>query len=151
MISDQCSMRHCSDRMIDSNRVKRRLLDLERYSERLKGITLKSQVDYKKSDSIVKAATERNLQLISDMELEVMMLLYKGLDLSLAGDDISLIDMLSGKISAAALSKTKERRILRNLLVHAYSDSSYDERVFQQASDLSDVKDFIKDVKKLLG
>lgn len=135
---------------MDKERIKRRLLDIERYSERLKTIVPGSMAEYRKSDVTIKSAMERNLQLISDMELEVLVLLYKTLELSLASDDDSLMDRFSGKMNGKVLSAIKERRVLRNLLIHAYSDKSYDEKAYAQASDLTDVKAFMKEAEKLI-
>jgi uncharacterized protein YutE (UPF0331/DUF86 family) len=136
--------------MIDKERVRRRLLDLERYSDRLGKMLPGSMALYKKSDTILKSAVERNLQLISDIEIELLVLLYKGMELSLAGDDSSVIERLAGKLSGAALSGVRNRRNLRNLLVHAYSDTSYDDEAFDQASSLSDVRGLIKEVNRIL-
>ncbi len=137
--------------MIDKERVERRMLDLERYSERLEKMLPSSKSQYKKADVVLKSAVERNLQLVSDMEIELLVLLYKGLELSLASDDASVIDRLSGRISSSALAGVKTRRNLRNQLVHAYSDRSYDDDTFAQASSLADVRELVKEVRKIVG
>lgn len=137
--------------MIDKERVRRRLLDLERYSDRLEGMLPESKAQYKKSGTVLKSAVERNLQLISDIEIELMALLYRGMELSLASDDASIIERLSGKLSSSALSGVRNRRDLRNLLVHAYSDKSYDDEAFDQASSLGDVKELVREVRRIIG
>ncbi|MGC9037242.1 MAG: hypothetical protein ACP5IK_00815, partial [Candidatus Micrarchaeia archaeon] len=67
--------------MLDKERITKRLADIEHYSSILGSIIPSSYEAYKKSDITTKAAVERYLQLISDLELEVLALAYKGLDL----------------------------------------------------------------------
>lgn len=136
--------------MIDKERVARRLLDLEKYSGRLEKMLPDSKAQYKKSDGVTKSAVERNLQLISDIEMDVLILLYKGMELSLAGDDTSVINRMDSKMNKFVLDGVRARRDLRNQLVHAYSDSSYDDETFAQASSLADVRELIKETKKII-
>jgi uncharacterized protein YutE (UPF0331/DUF86 family) len=136
--------------MFDKERIRGKLSSLETYSKRLSTMTPKNMEAYKNSDIILKSAIERNLQLISDAELDVLALLYKGLELKLGGDDLSLIESLSAKLSKKCINRVKERRTLRNLLIHAYVDSEYEKESFEQAHDTGDVAEFIKEVKELL-
>ncbi|MEM3191222.1 MAG: HepT-like ribonuclease domain-containing protein [Candidatus Parvarchaeota archaeon] len=136
--------------MMDKDRILRRLTDLERYSSVLKGIAPNSYENYKASDIKTKAAVERYLQLISDIELEVMVLLYKAMDLGIAGDEEPLLNKFSGMLSRDAVEGFRKRRALRNILVHAYSDMHYDKETFEMANQLGDVASFIRGTKTLL-
>jgi len=135
---------------MDKERILKRLNDIERYSKALAGIVPDSYEAYEKS-SITKAAVERYLQLISDLELEVLALAYKGLDLGLAGSEESLASKFEKLMSKEAIEGFKERRALRNLLVHAYFDMHYDKEAFEQASKLEDVAKFIKEITDIIN
>ncbi|MEM4122426.1 MAG: hypothetical protein QW644_03015 [Candidatus Micrarchaeaceae archaeon] len=136
--------------MIDKERILRRLTDLERYSNVLMEIVPSSYAKYAASDMKTKAAVERYVQLISDIELEVMALLYKGLDFGIAGGEEPLANGLSNVLSAEVINSFRKRRALRDSLVHAYFDMHYDKETFGEASNLSDIAKFIKEVKKII-
>lgn len=135
---------------MDTDRIKQKLLDLERYADRLSKMHIRTLQEYSNSDNTIKAATERYLQLISDTEIDALVLFYKYAEKSLAGDDLSVIEKLSGTLKERTLAKVRERRALRNMLIHAYADMSYDKQVFLQASHLDDLPLFIEDVKRSL-
>ncbi|MHB1829794.1 MAG: HepT-like ribonuclease domain-containing protein [Candidatus Micrarchaeaceae archaeon] len=137
--------------MFDKDRIKEKLSNLELYSKRLGSMAPKGADLYKNADIMLKSAIERNLQLVSDVELDILALLYKGFELKLSGDDLSLIESLSGKLSKKSINKIKERRTLRNLLIHAYTDSGYEKESFEQAYSTSDITEFIKEVKQLIA
>lgn len=137
--------------MPDEARIKRKQVDLERYKARLEKMAPKSVDAYLKSDTILKSAIERNIQLISDVELDILMQLYKMLEIRIAGDDESIIAKFEEKLGKKLVERIKERRNLRNELIHAYTDSDYDRRVFEQARDLSDIEAFNKEVNRLLA
>jgi uncharacterized protein YutE (UPF0331/DUF86 family) len=137
--------------MLDRGRIAKRLLDLERYSSRLEKIAPASFEKYMEAGHELKAAVERYLQLISDIELDISLLVYKGMELSLAGDETSLLERLQGVLGKKVIEEVRPRRTLRNKLVHAYSDESYDEDAFAQAHDLRDIVEFEKAVKRQLG
>lgn len=136
--------------MIDKERIVRRLADIERDSKVLGSIISGSYDSYTKSEIITKAAVERYLQLISDLELEVLALVYKGLDLGIAGGEESLINKFKTLLSKKVIGGFKDRRALRNMLVHAYFDTHYDKDTFGQASNRNDIADFVKEVKALI-
>lgn len=138
-------------KMFDKERIREKLSDLELYSKRLSSMAPKNLDLYKNADVILKSAIERNLQLVSDVELDVLSLLYKGLELKLSGDDLSLIDSLNGKLSKKSINKIKERRTLRNLLIHAYANSGYEKESFGQAYNTSDIAEFVKEARQLIG
>jgi len=137
--------------MMDDERIRIRLLRIGEYKKRLKEIVPDSYHSYSKSDFVLKNAIERNLQLISDMQFDILLLVYKGMESKLEGDENSLLESLGSKLGLSVVDKIKERRLLRNLLVHAYKDDSYDETVFKQAKNTADLDDFIKVIKRLIG
>jgi len=136
---------------MDKERILKRLNDIERYSSVLGSIVPSSYEAYEKSSLTTKAAIERYLQLISDLELEVLALAYKGLDLGLAGSEESLASKFEKLLSREAIEGFKERRALRNMLVHAYFDMHYDKEAFEQASKLEDVEKFIKEITDIIN
>ena len=136
--------------MLDVERINRKLTDLEQYKERLEGFVPKDLKSYLKSDAILTSAVERHLQLISDLELDVSGLLYKGLELKLSGDYESILDGLKDRLGKNLVEKIDNRRKLRNSLVHAYIDSNYDKEAFEQAHDTSDLRDFGREIRKII-
>ncbi len=135
---------------MDTIRLKRKLTDLGRYKDRLEKIAPKDFNTYVKSDSIVKSAVERNLQLISDVQLDILMQLYKDMEIRIAGDDESVINNMEHKLGKASSEKIRERRRFRNELIHAYIESDYDKQAFEQAHSLNDVDNFIREVERLI-
>ena len=116
----------------------------------LGSITPSNYEAYAKSEITTKAAVERYLQLISDLELEVLTLAYKGLDLGIAGSEESLTSKFEKLMSKKVLEGFKRRRVLRSLLVHAYFDMHYDKDAFEQASNRGDINDFVKEIKAIV-
>ena len=136
---------------MDRERILKRLGDIERYSSVLGSIVPGSYEAYEKSAITTKAAVERYLQLISDLELEVLALAYKGLDLGIAGSEESLLGKFEKILSKKAIEGFKERRALRNILVHAYFAMHYDKGAFEQASKREDVEKLIKEIRKIIN
>lgn len=136
--------------MLDKERILRRLLDLERYSSRMEEIVPRSKKEYINGGFELKAAVERHLQLISDIEIEVLLLVYKGKEMSLLGEENSLLNRIEEIIGQKVTIGVRSRRTLRNTLVHAYSDVSYDEEVHRQANDLTDLREFIRSVRRVI-
>ena len=135
---------------MDDERIKVRLLRIGEYKKRLDGVVPVSHHSYSKSEFILKNAIERNLQLISDMQFDILLLVYKGLESKLEGDEDSLLESLKSRLGVRVVDKIKERRTLRNLLVHAYKDNSYDETAFDQAKNTEDLDEFVKAIKKII-
>ena len=135
--------------MIDDARFEAKLGGLSEYMDVIKGLLPKDQKAYVGSDIALKYAIERSLQLISDTEFDTLAILYKGLEIKVVGDELSMLDVLADRMGAKLADSLRKRRALRNRLVHAYASSSYDKDVFQQAHNLDDVRDFIREVKKL--
>ncbi len=136
--------------MVDKERIEKRLLDIERYSTMLSKIVPNNYEKYIKSESITKAAVERYLQLISDLELEVLLHVYKDIDLGISGSEESLVSRFENLLSKEVVGGFKKRRTLRNILVYAYFDMHYDKEVFEQAKNRNDISDFIKEIKEIV-
>lgn len=132
--------------MLDTERIRSRLASLTYYEENLKRLLPRTEAAYKKSSPETKAAAERYLQVISEIELDVVMLLYKGFELKPAGGEDSIIEATKDKLGSRLTDKVRQRRLLRNSLVHAYANIDDDE-VFDLASDLSDVAEFERKIK----
>ncbi len=113
-------------------------------------IVLNNYEKYIKSESITKAAVERYLQLISDLELEVLLHVYKDIDLGISGSEESLVSRFENLLSKEVVGGFKKRRTLRNILVYAYFDMHYDKEVFEQAKNRNDISDFIKEIKEIV-
>ena len=137
--------------MMDKERIKNEIIDLEKYMQRLSDMLPQSRERYIRSDTIVKNAVERNLQLISDKEFDLLALLHKGLAEGLPGNEISMLDQLKEHLGEGVIKPVRDRRALRNMLIHAYSDASYDDQAYSQAQDLGDVKKLVSETKKIIS
>ena len=137
--------------MLDKERILTRIADIEQYTIALSKFMPNNLKEYNDSNNVIKAACERYLQLINDLQIEVLALVYKGLELGIVGEDISLINTFESKINKKTLEKLKQRRALRNMLVHAYYNADYNKEVFAQSSNVNDVLDFIKQIKNIIS
>lgn len=135
---------------MDDERIKIRLLRIGEYKKRLGEIVPDSHQSYSKSEFVLQNAIERNLQLISDMQFDILLLVYKGLESKLEGDEDSLLESLKGRLGSKVVDGIKKRRLLRNLLVHAYKDNTYDETAFKQAKNTEDLDEFVKMIRRLV-
>ncbi|MDE1845714.1 MAG: DUF86 domain-containing protein [Candidatus Micrarchaeota archaeon] len=134
---------------MDRPRIISRISMFDHYVSNLKKITPKSISEYKKSESYTKAAVERYLQVLSELELDVIVLLHKGLELRPVGSEESVISAIEPTLGSKTVENVRARRRLRNALVHAYSDID-DFEVFKMASDLKDLENFKASVLKIL-
>jgi uncharacterized protein YutE (UPF0331/DUF86 family) len=62
----------------------------------------------------------------------------------------AIVEGLEGKLSNKVIEGYKLRKALRNKLVHAYSFTSYDKDVYEQASNTGDIELFVKEVSRLI-
>ncbi len=134
--------------MIDRERVLNLLALLDDYLRELKGnmgITLEEY----KSNVGVQRISERLLQLISEVELDISEEVYKGLKLKLVTEEKPLLHALDNVFGKSAVDRMVARRNMRNQLMHAYVSYNVEE-VFSQASDISDVEAFMNATKKLI-
>ena len=135
---------------MDNERIKARLLRIEEYGTRLRKIVPSSFAAYSKSEFVLKNAVERNLQLVSDMQFDILFLIYKGLEFRLEGNENSLLEGLKNKLGQHVAEKVGERRLLRNMLIHAYNDNTYDETAYKQAKNTEDLGEFRNAVMRIL-
>ncbi|MGI0141335.1 MAG: DUF86 domain-containing protein [Candidatus Micrarchaeales archaeon] len=135
--------------MMDRERIESRLSMLESYSGRIKNMLPDSEAAYRKSQPEKKAATERYLQIISELELDIIVLLYKEKEARPLGSEESVVDSMLPILGSGVVDAVRARRRLRNKLVHAYTNIE-DNEVFSLSHNLKDVQEFKKAVKKLL-
>ena len=109
----------------------------------------RSEEAFRGSDRLTRDATERRLQVISEVEFDVMKTLYKDLGGRVVGDEGSLLDALEGRLGKRVVGQVKRRRALRNKLVHGYLDVDPAE-VYSLARNLGDLEEFEREVSKLL-
>ena len=134
--------------MIDRERVLNLLALLDDYLIELEGSMGITLEEYKENIG-VQRISERLLQLISKVELDISEEIYKGLELKFITEEQSLLHALDNVLGKSVVGKIVARRNMRNQLVHAYVSYNVEE-VFSQASDLSDVKTFMNATKKLI-
>ena len=135
---------------MDIERIKKKMLLMAEYRKRIEKTLPDTYQKYSKSDFNVKNVVERNIQLISDAQFDILSLLYKGLEPKLTGDENSLLENLKGPIGIHVVENIKKRRRFRNLLVHAYSDNELDENSYNQAKNTEDLDEFDRAVKRLI-
>ena len=125
-------------------------MDLASLMEEIRGtLKTKSAAEYAKENYIVKRTIERDMQLISEVQLDIIIQVYKSLNLAAPGEEKSIITAMEKVMDKDLVEKIKARRNLRNELVHAYKDAN-DKDVFELASNLKDLERFIVDVKKFI-
>lgn len=134
---------------MEKKRIEERIIKLEECLSSLKKITPKTYEKYNNSGIEVRWDLERGLQLISQIEVDIIISLHKILKKAPVGEELSLLSALSKELGEGVIKSVKERRKLRNELVHAYTlDNS--EQVFDQAAATEDVGRFEDAVKDLL-
>ncbi len=131
-------------------RILEKINALERYSKEIYIALPKDEEQYLKSNMFVKSTVERKLQLISDVEIDILALLYKHLSLKIVGDDFSLLGIFKGYLSDNVVEKMIRLRGIRNKLVHVYEDKKLDSEVFSAARENIDLKKLLKELKSLL-
>ena len=135
---------------MDTERINSKLMDLASLMEEIRGtLKTKSAAEYAKENYIVKRTIERDMQLISEVQLDIIIQVYKSLNLAAPGEEKSIITAMEKVMDKDLVEKIKARRNLRNELVHAYKDAN-DKEVFELASNLKDLERFIVDVKKFI-
>ena len=130
-------------------RIEEKLLKLDECISSLKNIVPKTYEEYRNSGIEVRWDLERGLQLISEIEVDIIILLYKSLKKGPVGEELSLLSALSKELGEGVIKEVKIRRKLRNELVHAYTIDN-NEQVFEQSADTADVERFKDAVKGLL-
>ncbi len=136
--------------MFDQKRIEKNLESLEVYKERMTKLLPKTLQEYEKLDFDKKYAVERVVQLVSDTEMEIAVLLYRKAEPKPAGDVETMLGSLKDLLGGKIIKGMKEMRKLRNSLVHAYADSGYDKEVFEITKKTEAIEDFIEEVRKSL-
>jgi uncharacterized protein YutE (UPF0331/DUF86 family) len=131
-------------------RLEEKLADIKGYLGEIESKLPASLENYRAADFTLKRATERDLQLINDGEIDVLALLVKLKELTIASSEEGLIDKFNNLLSRKTLNHLREFRRLRNMLTHAYKNEVYDEVVFNSAKKSVDVRTFIKEVERIL-
>jgi uncharacterized protein YutE (UPF0331/DUF86 family) len=129
----------------------REVESIEAYSSQLSKILPLRLKEYEGLDMKSKYAAERLVQLISDAEMEIVVLIYRATEPRPSGDVETMLEALSGKFTKEIVQNIKDLRKLRNALVHAYSTSNYDKEVFSMATKLKNIGKFIESAKRAMG
>lgn len=137
--------------MLDKKIIKTKIVNIEHYKKEIEMFLPKDAKVYNKSNLPIKRLVERDLCLISDIEYDILSLIYKGLEIAVVGNENSLLQKLRQKLGTKITNNIEQLRILRNNLTHAYADYNYDEEVYKQASSLNNVAEFINEVKNLIS
>ena len=135
---------------VEKNRIEEKLAQLDETLSTLQKIVPQNYKEYEKAGKALKWDVERGLQLVSEIEVDIAVILYKRLKKGIAGEEASILSALSNELGEETVIKLKERRKLRNELVHAYTINN-DSDAFKQASNLNDVNEYEANVKGLLA
>ena len=77
---------------MDTERINSKLMDLASLMEEIRGtLKTKSAAEYAKENYIVKRTIERDMQLISEVQLDIIIQVYKSLNLAAPGEEKSII------------------------------------------------------------
>ena len=115
--------------------------------ERLPG----SLKEYLESDLTLKRTFERDLQLISDTQLEILSLLTRVKGIGIPSSENGLIDKFRNTLSFKTVEDIREHGRLRNMLTYAYANIKYDEDVYNAARELKKVKTFISELETIIS
>ncbi len=136
--------------MDETDRIREKLSQISVYIKEIEENLPRSLGSYDSASVPIKRTMERDLQLISDEEMDVLALLSRIKNVGIASSEEGLMDKFKEILSNKTLSNLKLLRRLRNVLTHAYKSERYDETVFASAENLSGVREFIKEVEKVL-
>ena len=106
---------------------------------------------YLESDLTLKRTFERDLQLISDTQLEILSLLTRVKGIGIPSSENGLIDKFRNTLSFKTVEDIREHRRLRNMLTYAYANIKYDEDVYNAARELKKVKTFISELETIIS
>ena len=94
----------------------------------------------------------RDFGLVKEIELKLHPSISgeaKGIGIS--SSENGLIDKFKNILSPRVVEDTRERRKLRNILTHAYSNIRFDENVYNSTLDLKKVKQFMREVEMIIS
>ncbi len=136
--------------MDETHRLKEKLGEITQYVNEIEERIPGSLKEYLESDLMLKRTFERDLQMISETQLEILSLLTRVKGTGIASSENGLIDKFKNTLSFKTIEDVRERRRLRNMLIHAYSNTKYDENVYDSARELKKVKLFISEVESVV-
>ena len=136
--------------MDETHRLREKLGEITQYVNEIEERIPGSLKEYLESDLMLKRTFERDLQMISETQLEVLSLLTRVKGTGIASSENGLIDKFKNTLSFKTIEDVRERRRLRNMLIHAYSNTKYDENVYDSARELKKVKLFISEVESVV-
>ena len=137
--------------MDEIRRIREKLVEITQYIKEIEDRTPTSLNHYLESDLTLKRTFERDLQLISETQLEILSLLTRAKGIGISSSENGLIDKFKNILSPRVVEDTRERRKLRNILTHAYSNIRFDENVYNSTLDLKKVKQFMKEVEMIIS
>ena len=136
--------------MDETHRLREKLGEITQYINEIEERIPGSLNEYLESDLMLKRTFERDLQMISETQLEILSLLTRVKGTGIASSENGLIDKFKNTLSFKTIEDVRERRRLRNMLIHAYSNTKYDENVYDSARELKKVKLFISEVESVV-
>ncbi len=136
--------------MDETHRLKEKLGEITQYVNEIEERIPGSLKEYLESDLMLKRTFERDLQMISETQLEILSLLTRVKGTGIASSENGLIDKFKNTLSFKTIEDVRERRRLGNMLIHAYSNTKYDENVYDSARELKKVKLFISEVESVV-
>ena len=137
--------------MDEIRRIREKLVEITQYIKEIEDRTPTSLNHYLESDLTLKRTFERDLQLISETQLEILSLLTRAKGIGISSSENGLIDKFKNILSPRVVEDTRERRKLRNILTHAYSNTRFDENVYNSTLDLKKVKQFMREVGTIIS
>jgi uncharacterized protein YutE (UPF0331/DUF86 family) len=137
--------------MDETRRIIEKSGEITQYVNEIEERLPSSLKEYLESDLTLKRTFERDLQLISDTQLEILSLLTRVKRIGIASSENGLIDKFRNTLSFKTVEDIREHRRLRNMLTHAYANTKYDEDVYNSARELKKVKIFISELKKIIS
>ena len=137
--------------MDEIRRIREKLVEITRYIKEIEERLPGSLKEYLESDLTLKRTFERDLQLISDTQLEILSLLTRVKGIGIASSENGLIDKFRNTLSFKTVEDIRERRRLRNMLSHAYANTKCYEDVYNSARELKKVKIFISKLETIIS
>ena len=136
--------------MDEIEKIKSKLNEINVFVNEIKSKPPQTLDRYLSSEFVLKRAFERDLQLISDTEMEILALLARIKDVGIAATDSGLMDKFRKILTSKTLEYVRELRRLRNVLMHSYADRKYDEKVYDSVTRLESVEVFVEEVEKIV-
>ena len=136
--------------MDEVSRIQTKLGEIRQYLNEIETRLPGSLDDYLTSDLTLRRTFERDLQLISECQFEILSILTRLKDIGIASSENGLIDKFRKILSFKTIENIRELRRMRNTLTHTYANERYDESVFVSALSLKKVRLFIEEAENLI-